>query len=246
MFRMARRKPADELQTALARVKHFRRQNGGDYAKWSTPIKAWQTRRLAESYADLAQVPRYSLATAFFLSDLYGTQDFTDRDASMDRIVPTMVKLLPGVALGTITKAIEMDALTEELDQMMALAWRDVNAPTLDDAAYGVLYRSVGCRPMRARQIALIKEVGMSLNVLVKVPALSATLAAMKIPAQLAGLGALQSFLDRGFKAFKHMGDATDFISTIERRETEISTRLYDNEPNPFGRAEAEPKAKRR
>ncbi len=239
---MARKKPADELQTGLARLRHLRQQNGQEYRQWTVPLKVWQTQRLQQTYADLAAVTKYAPATAFFLTDLYGTQDFTDRDASLDRIVPTMVKLLPGMALGTISKAIEMDALAEELDQMMATAWRDVNAPKLDDAAYGVLYRSVGCRPMRARQIALMREIGNSLNLLVKVPAISATLTAMKIPAQLAGVGPLHGFLERGFKAFKTMGDATDFIATIERRETQISDQLYANAPNPFDRV-AEPEA---
>jgi hypothetical protein len=236
---MPRRKPADELQTVLARLKHLRRLNTSDYGQWVAPLKRWQAKRLAGTYADLAALVRYEPATAFFLTDLYGDHDLTGRDASLDRVVPTMVKLLPGMALGTVTKAIEMDALAEELDQMMALAWRDVGARKLDDAAYAVLYRSVGCRPMRVRQIALVKEVGMSLNLLVKVPAISATLAAMKIPASLAGVGPLHGFLERGFKAFKHMGDATDFVATIERRETDIMERLYSNDDNPFDRAPA-------
>jgi hypothetical protein len=236
-MKMARKKPADELQTGLARLRHLRQQNSQEYRQWTAPLKAWQSARLKITYADLAAIPTYAPATAFFLTDLYGTHDLTDRDASLDRIVPTMVKILPGMALGTIAKAIEMDALTEELDQMMATAWRDVNAPALDDAAYGVLYRSVGCRPMRARQVALVREVGSSLNMLIKVPAISATLTAMKIPAQLAGVGPLHGFLERGFKAFKTMGDATDFIATVERRETHISDQLYANAPNPFDRA---------
>jgi hypothetical protein len=236
---MARRKPADELQTVLARLKHLRRQNAEDYGDLTQPIKKWQAKRLAETYADLAAIKRYEPATVFFLSDLYGPHDFSARDASLDRVVPTMVKLLPGMALGTITKAIEMDALAEELDQMMALAWRDVGARKLDDAAYGVLYRSVGCKPMRVRQITLMKEVGMSLNMLVKLPAINASLMAMKIPAQLAGVAALHGFLERGFRAFKTMGDATDFVGTIERRETEISERIYANDENPFARSPA-------
>jgi hypothetical protein len=233
---MPRRKPADELQTVLARLKHLRKVNTTDYAQWVAPVKRWQAKRLAVTYKDLSELVRYQPATAFFLSDLYGDHDLTARDASLDRVVPTMVKLLPGMALGTITKAIEMDALAEELDQMMALAWRDVGARKIDEAAYGVLYRSVGCRPMRVRQIALMKEVGGSLNLLVKVPAIQATLAAMRIPAQLAGVGPLHGFLDRGFKAFKHMGDATDFVATIERRETQIMDRLYANQSDAFAR----------
>jgi hypothetical protein len=234
----ARNTPADELQTSLTRLKRLRRQNAEEYGAWAPPIKAWQAQRLRASYADLAAIGRYQPAVEFFLSDLYGDIDFSGRDASMDRVAPTMIKLLPNAALATVARSIEMDALAEELDQMMALAWRDVDGTTLTAQSYGVLYRSVGCKPMRMRQIALMREVGTSLNLLVKIPAIATTLAAMRIPASLAGVSPLHGFLERGFKAFKHMGDAAEFITTIDHRERRISERLYAGETDPFSLAE--------
>ncbi len=232
-----RNTPADDLQTSLTRLKHLRRQNAEAYGEWVPPIKAWQAERLRASYADLACIDRYKPAVAFFLSDLYGDIDFSGRDASMDRVVPTMIKLLPNAALVTVARSIEMDALAEELDQMMALAWRDVDAPALTAQSYGVLYRSVGCKPMRVRQIALMREVGTALNLLVKIPAIATTLAAMRIPASLAGVSPLHGFLERGFKAFKHMGDASEFIATVDHRERRMSERLYAGEAEPFSLA---------
>ena len=34
-------------------------------------LKAWQTRRMAATYADLLAMPRYKLACEFFLTDIY-------------------------------------------------------------------------------------------------------------------------------------------------------------------------------
>jgi hypothetical protein len=42
----------------------------------------------------------------------------------------------------------------------------------------------------------------------------------MATPAKLAGLAQLHTFLTAGFKAFKHMGGADEFLRRIITRET--------------------------
>src|SRR5687768_3302362 len=83
-------------------------------------VKRWQSRRLAQTYADVASQPRYEAATRFFLDDLYGPKDFSGRDQAMLRIVPVMAKLLPASAVETAAMAVELDALSEDLDQRLA------------------------------------------------------------------------------------------------------------------------------
>ena len=51
---------------------------------------------------------------------------------------------------------------------------------------------------------------------------------------QTAGLGQLQSFLERGFGAFRVMGGAEHFLETIGSREREVMRRLFANHPKPF------------
>jgi hypothetical protein len=50
----------------------------------------------------------------------------------------------------------------------------------------------------------------------------------------MAGMEDLQLFLERGFEAFRHMGGATHFLSTIAQRETAILNRLFSGHPSPF------------
>jgi hypothetical protein len=56
----------------------------------------------------------------------------------------------------------------------------------------------------------------------------------MRGPAKLAGLSALQEFLERGFAAFGRMGGAGEFLSTIEARETRIHEAILARVPQPF------------
>ncbi len=143
--------------------------------------------------------------------------------------------MLPASALRTIALAVELDALTEELDSAMVTELcRAGQIEHIDEAAYAAAYRAVACRAERQRQIVLIRETGQALDRLTKKPLLSSLLKMMRHPAQLAGLGDLHQFLDRGFNAFRGMGSSSDFLDAIEDREQQVLSRLFDGVDDPF------------
>jgi hypothetical protein len=187
-------------------------------------VKSWQARRLASTYADLASQPRYADATAFFLEDLYGAKDFSARDGEMLRIVPVMSRLLPASAVETASLAIELEALTEALDQRLAARLADVN---LTAPEYARAYREGSTRPERLRQVVLIEAVGERLDALVRKPMVGTTLKLMRTPAHVAGLGDLQEFLERGYGAFRRMGGAREFLQALRAREIALLEELF-------------------
>ena len=193
-------------------------------------VKRWQAERLTRTYADLASEPRYRSATAFFLEDLYGPKDFSDRDAAMLRILPVMTRVLPAKAVETAALSIEVEALSEELDHRLAAA---LGSAPLTEQSYAQAYRQSASREERLRQIALIVEVGHRLDGLVGWPFVSQTLKLMRTPARLAGLSDLQDVLERGFEAFRRMAGADEFLAVIESRERAILERLF-NEERPY------------
>ena len=196
-------------------------------------LAAWQTRRLNATYADLAAKPRYARATAFFSCDLYGPGDFSQRDADLARVVPLMTKVLPQGVIATISGAMELSALSRELDRAL-LAELPPRA-TLSVPTYCAAYRALANRDVRERQIELIVAVGRALDRYVNNPLIRSALAAMRQPAHMAGLGALQDFLERGFAAFRGMRGADEFLATVESRELELVNAIFagDNEPFP-------------
>jgi hypothetical protein len=197
-------------------------------------LRAWQAQRLARTHADLLTNPQFAEAAAFFLTDVYGANDPTNRDAEVRRVVPTAMKLLPAAGLETVADAIELDALSEDLDAaMVAAIGRRVTG--LDAAAYGRAYRKVDRRPERERQIDLIQHLGQSLDRLARRPFLSATLAVMRKPAELAGLGDLQSFLERGYASFRKMGRADEFIELVITREKKLLEALFAGDDSLLG-----------
>src|SRR6187431_2911985 len=200
------------------RVERAARAGDAALAERVTQVKSYQQARFANTYADLLSHPRYAGASRFFLDDLYGPGDFSQRDAQFVRIVPGLVRLFPSEVAETV------EALTEQFDTEMArhLAGLPVTAPI-----YVAAWRQTGQPANRQRQIDLMLDVGRALDVYTRRPLLRHSLRAMRVPARAAGLSALQAFLENGFDTFRAMRGADEFLQQIAKRERAMAASLF-------------------
>jgi len=187
-------------------------------------IKAYQHGRFRQTYADLMDGGRYARAAQFFLDDLYGPEDFTQRDDQFARVVPAIGRLFPHEILLTVLALSELHALSERLDSAMGRAHGE---GPIGEESYARAWRAVGEPSERERQIALMLDVGRSLDRYTRSALLRHSLRLMRGPAQAAGLGALQGFLERGFDTFREMRGAEAFLALIAQRERELAARLF-------------------
>lgn len=201
-----------------------------------SPLRRWQTARLADSFADFLRDPAKRPAAQFFLSDLYSDRDFSARDRDVAKVMPLMARLLPENLLVAACDAIELAVLSHAFDLRVAehLAARPSPDAQISLADYVAAYRATGGRRLRAHQIRLILEVGQTLDAAVKRHGVYRLLRASRLPAKLAGLSALQGFLERGFSAFDRLGGAESFLREIGERERRVSERLFAGHPRPF------------
>ena len=200
-------------------------------------LRCWQMRRLSDSFAPLLEDARTRGAAGFFLSDLYGDRDFSGRDRDLARVLPLMLRLLPEPLIATVADAIALAALSHALDLRMAealVALLPADAP-IGSESYAKAYRTVGLPRLRRAQIALIGRLGHGLDAAVRKPALGQWLKLSRLPARAAGLGELQSFLERGFAAFATLDRPAAFVDGLVARELEVSRRLFAGTPDPFG-----------
>jgi hypothetical protein len=187
-------------------------------------LKAWQQRRFADTYADLLANPRYAAATRFFLQELYGPGDYRQRDAQFARVIPTLTRLFPAEVVDTVARLARLHALSERLDTRMA---EQLASPDITPETYAAAWRACGEPEARQQQIELTMAVGESLDRLTRKPLLRQSLKLMRGPAQVAGLGALQHFLETGFDTFRAMGGARDFLATVKQREQALAQLLF-------------------
>lgn len=190
-------------------------------------LRQWQSARLARTHADLLASPLYGVAASFFLDELYGPKDFSERDAEVERILPLMTSMLPVSGLRTLLLAVEVDALSERFDAAMVTVLGSALDRNLSESAYAAAYCEVGDRAGRLLQIRLVGETGEALDALARKPFVRGALKMMHGPAHLAGLGELHAFLERGFEAFKSMRDASEFLETIVTRERTLAIALF-------------------
>ena len=221
------------LARNLAAVKRWRAATHGDEVTKAAilRLKAWQSERLAGTYPDLLASPRYRAAAHFFMEDLYGPKDFSQRDADVERILPKLIALLPAAALSTLADAVELDELSEELDAKVLAAHGN---GAISHLSYAAAYAGAATPDQRGRQIALIRSIGEALDGLTRIPFLLSTLKLMRGPARMAGLSALQVFLEKGFVTVKEMRGVEEFLDIITRRETMLMERLFGRAADPF------------
>lgn len=227
---------AASIREAFARVAALRAARAGDAGLQEAvvSIKRLQSQRFAATYADLLADAIYRPAARFFLEQLYGEQDYADRDAQFARIAGSIESLFPRAVAQTAVALAELHAATEGFDHAMALAWL---APAVAERPsvglrYAAAWRLVGDPAGRRQQLEEVLALGRDLARLTRAPGLGFLLRAMRAPAAAAGLQALQQFLESGFDTFgrmgRHAGAVAHFLATIQAREEAFLSQLFD------------------
>ncbi len=194
-------------------------------------IKHFQARRFQGTYFDLLHSEKYKAAAVFFLQELYSEKDYSERDTQFARIASALERLFPQEVVQTAVSLAQLHRLTEDLDLAMALSWM-AHADKPEVTRYVLAWRSVGRRRERDAQLSTVLAVGHELDRLTRARGLRMMLKMMRGPANLAGLGSLQQFLESGFDTFAAMGreseGARHFLATVTVRETSLISRLFD------------------
>ena len=195
-------------------------------------VQAWQCKRLLASHQQMYQQKRFKPAVEFFINELYGPNDFSQRDQDIARIVPKMSKFLPEKALQSLASALHLNTLSFELDFDLAKRLIDTE---INRETYANAYVSCDNIASRQQQIDYIRNLGNDLADVVKMKGISSLLFISRKPAKMAGVLALHEFLEKGFRSFKNLGNVEDFIFPVVNKEQEIMQHLANpNLPNPL------------
>lgn len=206
---------AHRLRSALLKTAELQKQ----HVESKAVLKNYQSAKLRITHAASLANPQTKQAAEFFLTEIYGTNSSL-RVSDLERFIPSMEKILPASALETITTALELQALSEEMDTKMAA----ILGTTFTDAEYDRAFEFLG---ERDSQLDMIESVGNSLAQLVRIPFISGTLKMMRLPAKIAGIEQLHNFIERGFNTFKMLPDAKSFVSDLVGRERVDNKRKF-------------------
>lgn len=221
----------------LKRLREFRhqRRRAPETARRRRRLTRWQSARIARTHADLLRHPRSGPAIRYFLDHLYAPADFSQRERELERIAPILARSLPRRHLHNLAISLEMNVLTEELDgALLGVLTEELGADEITEETYLEAFRRCDDRHRRQRQVELLGEVGNDLDDVVNTVGAYTALRWSRAPARLAGLGELQQFLERGFRVFREVRGAGEFMRTIVARERMVLERIYARHPHPF------------
>jgi hypothetical protein len=195
-------------------------------------LQAWQCKRLLVSHSDMMEQKRFQAAMQFFVDELYGPKDFSQRDQEVAKVVPKMAKLLPDQALRSLESALHLNDLSMQLDIQLS---KELAGKDIDRDSYFKAYRACDNQPQRQQQIDFIQVLGEDLAEVVHIKGISTLLFLSRKPAKLAGVSSLHEFIENGFKAFKEIGQVEDFLKPVIERERQLMLAMFSNKsPNPL------------
>jgi hypothetical protein len=225
---------ANRIRSAMERVAALRRKDAGDSGLMEAvhQVKELQSRRFEGSYPDLFSKRETNDAATFFLNELYGAGDFSQRDAQFARIAGAVESYFPKHVGEVAAELAELHALTEDLDHAMASHWSEAGSDDAAAARYVDAWREVGRRQDRQKQLEVVMTIGADLARLTRLPGLRLMLKMMRGPASAAGLSALQAFLEKGFDTFAQLSrsdpGARNFLGAVRAREDKFIALMFD------------------
>lgn len=199
-------------------------------------LREWQAARIARTYQDFAKQPQYAPVLAFFLDDLYGPRDYSQRDHDALRVHKFLSKFVPAEMLQLSTDAIELTRTSYTLDEALlgALATLPGSPADITGPRYAEAYRRCDNYPERIRQIDLLARVMADAAVTAHFRLTGPVLRMTHGPAHAAGWQEMFAFLERGYHAFAKVRDPALFLEAIRTRELELLERIRAGESDPF------------
>lgn len=230
MKRPDRKTAAAEFRRHIARSNELHAQYLGDPAFFEAydRFTNWQLDYLLPYFADLETTEGYAEAIGFIMSDLAGV-GISKRDKDLERAAPVIGVSLPLQGLITLASAAEVNARVLEINLGICRNLLvDGRLPTrISERDYFVACRAASSFEECVELVHLVTDLGETLKTLVRIPLIGMTLRAMNKPAHAAGFGALQEFLETGYRTFHAIPDIDHFLEQIRERMTAVFDRIY-------------------
>ncbi len=192
----------------------------------------WQLAFLLPFFHDLHRQDGYREALDFTMSDLAGV-GISERDQDLERAAPAITRMMPTGALVTVSVAAEMNARVLEVNTAICrnLMVNDALPAPITVEDYVLACRAASTLDECVELVHLITDLGRTLNSLVQVPLIGVMLRAMRGPANAAGFGALQNFLETGYTTFKAIPDVEIFLQAIDSRMVGVFEQIFELSP---------------
>lgn len=204
-------------------------------------VQTWQRARIQHTHSALFEKPQNQLMAHYFLTQLYGGEEFKKLAEQISRILPKAKKLerlAKESALETGSMAIQAAILAIELDMHLA-QWLIDKDLAVNEENMLASYRAVDESAKRRLQINTLKEVCYRTDKYLNSFMLRKAFSLAKGTAYRHNYQPLYDFIDAGFIAMKPLDSVSGFIDSFCTRELMIIDQVHDadndSKKNMFG-----------
>lgn len=227
--------PQQLLRDMQRELKH-QRVNGRGIDPQLAMLRMWQCERLTRTYYDFLTSPQYAPICGFFLTDIYGPRDFTQRNHDVERLHDFLARVVPAPMLQLLTDTVILNRMTDGLDEALLRALVDDLGVTdsITAAQYAEAYRLCDNYDERVQQIELVHTIVQQVGEGAKLGIVWLALKVLKGPAHQAGWTQIYDFAERGYSAVRRAHDIKTFVNAIRQRERRVLDQIYDGASDPF------------
>ena len=197
-------------------------------------VQDWQRARIRHTHSALFEQPKNQPMANYFLTQLYGGEEFKLLAQQLERILPKAKKLerlAKESALETGSMAIQAAILAIELDMHLAQWLIERDLPVNQDNMLAA-YRDVNEAAERRVQIGNLKEVCYRTDKYLNSFMLRKAFGLAKGTAYRHNYQPLYDFIDAGFVAMKPLDSVSGFIDSFCARELMIVDQVHATDNN--------------
>ena len=200
-------------------------------------VQSWQQERIKRTHSTLFEQPKNQLMADYFLTQLYGGDEFKVLAEQLGRILPKAKKLerlAKESSLEAGSMGIQASILAIELDLHLA-QWLLEQELAVNEENMLLAYRTVDEANERRVQINNLKDVCYRTDKDLNSFMLKKAFAMAKGTAYRYNFQPLYDFIDSGFKAMKPLKSVSSFIEPFCARELEVIDEVHamDNDGKP-------------
>lgn len=230
-------KQSDAFEQVAARIKFADVPNrGGTMTKIVLSprmayLKAFQNQRLRTTYSDFVEQPSYRRTCDFFFDVIYAVEDTSAREAAVKEFYEHLKKVLGGDIMACLGALIELQRLTNSLDQVCADQLDAMGAPIeFNMDIYEQAYRETDNYDDRMLQI---NELNANLRLSHRIFrrfGIGPGLKALHSFQSLRGEGEVTAFLVQAYDAIHGLRRIEPLAEAIVDREVKRLDRIYAGE----------------
>lgn len=218
-----------ELQHHLTRYWALPYHQDAELNSKLNEVQIWQRARIQRTHSDMFEQPKNKPMANYFLTQLYGGDEFKQLAEQLARILPKAKKLerlAKETALETGSMAIQAAILAIELDMHLA-QWLVAQVLPVNEENMLAAYRAVDEADARRTQINNLKDVCYRTDKYLNSFVLKKAFALAKGTAYRHNYQPLYDFIDAGFIAMKPLKSVSGFIEPFCKREQKIIDQIH-------------------